>query len=200
MGIIVLCAILCGGYYITFRGLLLTLFSYRFCNILRKQYGHSETVRFDGAIARYHAGGVPSYIGSHFHQQMSTSSRVGFPIGVVWALFILACLSYLPAFWIQGLIFSGGIALTCSIASIVALLPPSSDEDVKISSWKGSPLQLHGSPCYVFVCFHYSHSQFLPISQLLRFFTHGSVNCVGLSSHIVLWCNIINVLSIKKKK
>merc|ERR1712063_83223 len=64
---------------------------------------------------------------------------LGFPIGVVWALFILACLSYLPAFWIQGLIFSGGIALTCSIASIVALLPPSSDEDVKISSWKGSP-------------------------------------------------------------
>lgn len=150
--IVILAAILSAGYYVTFRGILLTVFSVRFQKILRTRYGHTERVCFDGALARYHSGGVPSYVGSHLHQQMRTSDRVGLPIGVVWVIFILTCLSYLPTIWIQGLLFSGGVSLYCSILSTLTLLPQS-DEDSVLSIWKGSPYSCAFPPIVFLILF-----------------------------------------------
>ena len=136
--LVILCAVLAAGYYVTFRGILLTLFSSRFRQILRTRYGVIENVAFEGASARYHAGGIPSYVGSHLQRQMDTSNKVALPIGIVWVVFILLGLVYLPEFWIEGLIMSGSVGLYCAIFSTVTLLP-SGDEDKVVSTWRASP-------------------------------------------------------------
>ena len=147
--IIILTGTLSAGYYLTFRTILLTLFSNRFNTILRTRYGIDQTLTFDGASARCHAGGVPAYVANHLNTQMNISNRVALPLGVVWAVFIFICISYLPASWIQGLTLSGLMALYAGVGLTLALLPEM-DEDKPISSWKNSPV-LSTSPAFVFM-------------------------------------------------
>lgn len=135
--VFVLCAILSAAYYVTFRGILLALFSNRFRSILQKRYGFTERVIFDGAISRYQGGGVPSYVAGHLQTQMRVSCKVAIPIGLVWVIFIFVGLQYIPIQWVEGLVTSGLLALYSSIISTIILLP--SNDDVSVPKWKAHP-------------------------------------------------------------
>ena len=146
---LLLCEVLGAGYFITFRGILLTLFSFRFKSILKKRYGIHDHISFDGSTARCHSGGVPSYVASHLQVQMTTSNKVAAPIGVVWVIFIFVGLYYLPFRWINGLSMSGLIALYAAVACTILLLPDS-DEDKPVADWKTAPI-INALPAGIFL-------------------------------------------------
>jgi len=137
--VIFLTAVSTSAYFLTFRSILMTVFSNRFKNILKQRYNFTENLPFDGATSRCHAGGIPSYVANYLITQMDLSNKVAFPVGFVWSVFVFICLSYAPPAWIEGLVLSGVVALYAAIGFTIVLLPETND-DKPIPSWRASPI------------------------------------------------------------
>merc|ERR1712100_938853 len=121
--VIFLTAVSTSAYFLTFRSILMTVFSNRFKNILKQRYNFTENLPFDGATSRCHAGGIPSYVANYLITQMDLSNKVAFPVGFVWSVFVL----------------SGVVALYAAIGFTIVLLPETND-DKPIPSWRASPI------------------------------------------------------------
>lgn len=115
--------ILSAGYYLTFRGLLLAVFSKKFTETLTKRYGCHEKVCLDGSLARYHLSSAPAFVAQHMYSQISVSNRVAIPIGIVWVIFLFASSLYLPATMIQAFTVSSFLAVLGAIICSLILLP-----------------------------------------------------------------------------
>lgn len=136
--LVTLVTILSAGYYLTFRGILLSVFSRKFREILSKRYGYDEKVCFDGSLARHHNSSIPAFVAQHMYSQISVSNRVAIPIGFVWVLFIFASSLYLPAAMIQSFTVSSFLAITLAMTSSIVLLPET-DAEKPLSSMKMIP-------------------------------------------------------------
>lgn len=147
--ILLLSEVLTSGYILSFRAIIITVFSYRFRSILRNRYRYYDIISFDGATVRCHPGGVPSFVGGNLYLQMQTSNKVAMPIGVIWLLFLIVALYNIHVSWLLGFTLSAIISFYSSVGFTLLLLPET-DEDKPIPRWKAMPI-VNIIPLFIFM-------------------------------------------------
>jgi len=155
------------GYYLTFHSILLTFFEKKYQNLLSSRYKISTNDSIDEALVTHQNGSISYHVAHLISSQFHRSKMVVFPVGSLFLILVVICLTYLPVPMLKWLMFCSYFSLISSFMPWFTLIPCAS---VTATPKKNINL-IRSSPAIIFPIVFFLSSTFLydilQVEQLL---------------------------------